>query len=149
MAVYPRISISHSVIEKWRSDPSLRVGGKDLDNEDKVVLDMIRDSSTGPWIDYMAIIKANADDELVYCEFCSLHADKIRENLTEFGDNPEVMRKFLWLAAYHNKHIAPYLDDTDGSPSDKCMEADGYDGLKTLRNSKIDAPYGWTLPTEL
>lgn len=84
MAVYPRISISHSVIKKYRSKHDLKAQTNHSHQDEKYVLPMIRESSTGPWIDYMAVVQQNEEPE-EHVNFCSRHADQIRHCLTEAG----------------------------------------------------------------
>lgn len=148
MAVYPRISISHTVIEEYRNGPRLKAETNDSGQDEDYVLPMVRNSSTGPWIDYMAVIQQNEEPN-EHVDFCSRHAEQIRERLTKFGDNPAIMKKFLWLAAYHNQHIEPFLEDPNGEHAEKWIAQFGFDGVKVFRSAKIDAPYGWSMPNVL
>lgn len=145
MAVYPRIAISHDVIEKYRSGLSLKAETNDSAKDEDYVLPMIRGSETGPWIDYMAVVQQNEEPD-EHVNFCSRHADRIRLCFSEFGDNPSVMKKFLWLAAYHNQHIAPFLEDPGGEVAAKWIEQFEFDGVSVFRSAKVDTPHGWSLP---
>lgn len=146
VAIYPRICLSQSVIDTYASDDRLKADHHLPKHDEEYVRSMIRSSRSGPWIDYMKIMAETVDDQLDHLRFCTDHGAAIQEQLTKHANNRRVLEKYLWLAAYHNDHVAPYTEDSDGAIARVWEVEYEIDGVAAFRESIIEAPFGWTLP---
>jgi hypothetical protein len=130
-AVFPRIVISPKVLDHYKNGDALKAEQNTKSFDEKYVLSMVRSSATGPWLDYMAVVRDNLERD-GHISFCRDHAGHISACLEKSGSQPRVMEKYLWLAAYHNNHVVTSFDEGDF--------------LAFATELSIEAPTGWSFP---
>jgi hypothetical protein len=63
-------------------------------------------SDDGIWfIDHLSAISSELDNPEYYLDFLKHHRDFIVNNATSVPPRSRAMRKYLWLASYHNKVV--------------------------------------------
>ncbi len=120
-AIFPRIVVDDILIKLHRTDKRLCGEQNNLQYEAKILKEILAIGEDGThFIDYL-----NAHDEFndleTYFDFLSRHADLIRDNLKQNSKNNKILRKYIWLARYHDSHVKKWLSNT--TSTDECRDA--------------------------
>jgi hypothetical protein len=103
-AIFPRIVIDDDALNQHRLDKYLRSDNNSLADEIKLFDRLLARGEDGTrYIDYLGAA-GEFDDPAGHLQFLQTHATLIRTGRTE-NKNRAVLRKFEWLAVYHNKQV--------------------------------------------
>ncbi len=100
-ANYPRVVVDPALIREFKKNNLLRNENHSLKQESSYIKEMIRLGDDGLYfIDYLrSFITENPD---LYLVFLKKHREIISESIKKYKDHNEVIKKYLWMANYHN-----------------------------------------------
>lgn len=108
-AIYPRVILSHELIQQFFENPELRSDGETLEFEARAVGGFLRRDHDGfQFIDYTrfgAVITDEAEDYQIYLQ-------ALRDFVIEAANNaktPSIKMKYLWLIQKLNQSAQEYL----------------------------------------
>jgi hypothetical protein len=102
-ANHPRIVIGPEAFTALRSDPRLRAGHHDLDDEIHYQRSLLRRGDDGFWfIDYLFAIRSEMDEPDNFPALVAQHRSLIITHANAAPANSRVLQKYLWLAGYLN-----------------------------------------------
>jgi hypothetical protein len=106
-AIYPRIILDTDVLSLVRETPLLRAQHHDAEMEDEYLRSLICQCGDGEWfIDYLRASEPECEDVFDYLEFLEKHEELVVSNGSAHKDDRRIVRKYRWLARYHNQVIS-------------------------------------------
>tara|TARA_A100001391_G_scaffold127943_2_gene87511 strand:- start:1078 stop:1929 length:852 start_codon:yes stop_codon:yes gene_type:complete len=67
---------------------------------------LVHDPTGGVYtLDYLYIASFEVADPEAYCDYLAKHRDLIQRRLNEYSSASNVLRKYVWLAEYHNETL--------------------------------------------
>jgi hypothetical protein len=135
-AIYPRIVVEESAVERFASDPNLWREGHDFDDENQHLQKLLKQDEAGLYfIDYLGASLEELDHGFVgYLELLEKHKSMIEEGITHSGRNAKISRKYNWLKRYHNAQID---DDLAGLNPDAFVEDLGRPAAELLQELRV------------
>jgi hypothetical protein len=105
-AVFPRIGIDLHALSVHRSDERLRGQQNSLDYEIKVLRGLLAVGEDGTrFLDYLDRAISNLEFTKL-TRFLETHAALIRKGRRKYRDDIRTLRKYEWLARYHNDRVS-------------------------------------------
>ena len=106
-ALFPRIVVDDEALFRHRTEPQLRsYDSSSLDDEVKLLSELLATADDGTrYIDYLRATGEFADEPDLYFAFLRSHAELIRSGRSEHTGRRAILRKYEWLARYHNQRI--------------------------------------------
>ena len=116
IAIDPRIILAPSAAARVDSYLCSNRQGDDVD----FLEDLSRDADGACFIDYLSILNVGGVASKTECLYTSLktHKDIVTKNLINYSNRPNVLRKYNWVAEYHNRYCI------DNNISDKGLHID-------------------------
>jgi len=103
LALYPRVALAPELLKELRRNPLLKSEMHTPKDERDYIGQLLRRGDDGVWfVDYATAIEEELDDIDRYPIFLNCHRDIIVNGSTRFLRRPNTLRKYLWLAYYHN-----------------------------------------------
>ena len=104
-AVYPRIIVEESVVERSANDERLWKEGHSKSDEVAYVDHLLKtDEADLSFVDYVGAIKTELEYYGEYLQFLHRHKQLIEQGLTETSRS-DVRRKYAWLKNYQNRQV--------------------------------------------
>lgn len=104
--VFPRIAVDEAVLDRLRSDESMRRDGHSLEQELEYYNELLDEDQSGlHYIDYLRAARAECEDYDEYTLFLEHHRDLVERVQGSGVHNPKVRRKYTWLRNYHNRRL--------------------------------------------
>lgn len=131
-AVYPRILIDDIVLKHLKDNSQLWREGHNIKDELSAIGGFLRAGEDGAlYIDYLRAGELEFDEQFDFMEFLSKHQNII-ENGIRSNSNVRVLRKYLWLAHYHNTFITEKLEyvSSNGAVREGFKQDTGTDAIK-------------------
>lgn len=106
---FPRIVIAEDLIEAIKRGEI----GYALEQQEQFQKDLdellVYDSEHKIYsLDYLYMAHREVDPPGVYCDYLAAHRDLIQQRLTEHAKRHKVLRKYVWLAEYHNETLKKF-----------------------------------------
>jgi len=100
-ANYPRVVVDPALIREFKKNNLLRNENHSLKQESSYIKEMIRLGDDGLYFnDYLrSFVTENPD---LYLVFLKKHREIISESIKKYKDHNEIIKKYLWMANYHN-----------------------------------------------
>ena len=124
-AVYPRIIVEESVMERLANDDRLWKEGHSKSDEVAYVDHLLKTDEAGlGFVDYVGAIKTELEYYRDYLQFLYRHKQLIEQGLVATSRS-DVRRKYAWLKNYHNRqviqematfHLDDYEPELEGTP---------------------------------
>lgn len=92
-ASYPRIILLQSAEHFVDARPDIKANGRYTNS-------VFVDENNARYINYLYPVCNRRDSEGV--EILLIHKDNIESNMERFGENPDILQKYIWAAKYHN-----------------------------------------------
>jgi hypothetical protein len=111
VATYPRIVVDQCVIDDYIGYPEGR-GDRTFGGAEEEIMELLRRDDARTWyLDYLGAMSTEVEDNSVYIDFLGRHRDLILKNMKDNVGKDSVLRKYDWLAEYHNS-VVNLLKDT-------------------------------------
>ena len=134
--IFPRIAVDEKAIEILEGDMSLWTDGEIQEEERDLLRNMLRTDDSGlQYIDYLNsnfLISELDTGYLGYTQLLRHHKTLIDKGIKNSCE-PRILRKYVWLKNYHNRHIEKEMNTLDLTVFDVEFESNMYDVLKPLR----------------
>ena len=98
-AIYPRIILCNN-IRHLVDEHKNRVGKKVTQD---ILPELLKDDDGEYFIDYMKLL-GHKECDLNQDEFIEKHKQLILQLMDKYGDDSNILKKYLWAAKYHNHH---------------------------------------------
>ena len=131
--VFPRIAVDEAVLDRLRSDPTMRREGHTLEQELEFYDKLLEEDASGlRYIDYLGAALGECEDYGEYMQFLEYHKTLVENGLIGKGLKPKVRRKYNWLRNYHNKRVraeAVKFEPNEWSEEHECVIRDVLESL--------------------
>lgn len=109
---FPRIVIAEDLVEAIKGGEI----GYALEREELFQKDLdellVHDPENKVYsLDYLYMAHRELDPPGAYCEYLKAHRDLIQHRLVEHTKSSKVLRKYVWLAKYHNATLKKFSPD--------------------------------------
>ena len=109
--MFPRIAVEETVLDRLRSDSSMRREGHTLEQEWAFIDYLLAEDQSGlRYIDYLGVAPHECGCYCEYMEFLERHKILVEKGLEGSGSSAKVRRKYNWLRNYHNRHVRAEAD---------------------------------------
>lgn len=110
-ALYPRIIIDPTLIQEYKTNKLLKAKWHTVEDELEILGGLLKQGDDGMWfIDYATAVEQELDEPEMYPIFLNRHKEVILAGAKNHTELNSVLRKFIWMAYYHN-HIVNNLRD--------------------------------------
>lgn len=114
-AIYPRIMVDERALAEHARDPRLRGEQNAIEYERQAVESLLATGEDGVrYIDYIRASRSEFEDLRSWFGFLSRHASLVRNGLAQLG-NSRVIRKYEWLARYHDRCVVELREEAASS----------------------------------
>ncbi len=111
-ALYPRIIIDPRLIQEHKANKLLKAKWHNVEDEQEIIGELLRHGDDGMWfIDYVAALEGELDEHEMYPIFLRRHREVILAGAQKHSQLNAILRKFVWMAHYHNQVVSNMDDD--------------------------------------
>ena len=112
-ALYPRIIIDPRLIQEHKTNKLLKAKWHSVKDELEILGGLLKQGDDGMWfIDYATAIEQELNEPEMYPTFLRRHREVILSGAKSHAKLNSVLRKFVWMANYHNQIVATLRDET-------------------------------------